>query len=102
MLEHLIQQVGSQLREGQQQVHDISQRAAAVVETDPRTRSALGGGTVRVSRTPTSQSSSTMFVNGQRSAAISLVLPVTSSSGSSAVAQVGAPLCWKTSSLTRH
>ncbi len=88
MLQHLIQQVGSQLREGQQQVDGITQRAASAVEADPRVRCALGGGAVSVSRSPMSQSSSTMFVNGQRSAEINLLLPVTSSSGYSAVAQV--------------
>ena len=88
VLERLIQQVGSQLQESQQQADAIMQRAAAVIEGDPRVRSALGGATVRVSRSPTSQSSSTMYVNGRRSAEITLLLPVASSSGTTAMAQV--------------
>jgi len=88
VLERLIQQVGSQLQEGQRQADDISQRAAAVIESDPRVRRALGGATVRVSQSPTSQSSSTVYVNGRRSAEVTLLLPVSSSSGTTAMAQV--------------
>ena len=88
VLERLIQQVSSQLQEGQRQADDLTQRAAAVIESDPGVRSALGGATVRVSRSPTSQSSSTMYINGRRSAEITLLLPVSSSSGATAMAQV--------------
>ena len=80
--------VGKQLKAASQQSAEVRTRAAAIIESDVRVRDALGGGSVRVSRDPISQSSTTSIMNGQRSAAVTLLLPLQSSSGATATAEV--------------
>ena len=80
--------VGKQLQQASQQSAAVREQAAALIESDFRVRKALGGGKVQVSRNPISQSSSTSIINGQRSAAVTLLLPVQSSDGETATAEV--------------
>ena len=80
--------VGKQLQAASQQSAQVRDRAAALIESDMRLREALGGGSIRVSSTPISQSSSTLIINGQRTATGILLLPVQSSNGATATAEV--------------
>lgn len=80
--------VGKQMQQASQQSTAVREQAAALIESDFRVQRALGGGRVQVSRNPISQSSSTTVINGQRSAAVTLLLPVQSSAGETATAEV--------------
>ena len=84
----LVGAVGKQLQQSSKQIADVRMRAAALIEADSGVRDALGGGNVRVSRDPISQSSSTTLINGQRSASVTLLLPLQSSTGATATAEV--------------
>ena len=81
--------VGKQLQQATQQSAAVREQAAALIESDFRVQRALGGGRVQVGRDAISQSSSTTIINGQRSAAVTLLLPVQSSGGQTATAEVG-------------
>lgn len=81
--------VGKQLQQASQQSAAVREQAAALIESDFRVQRALGGGRVQVGRDAISQSSSTTIINGQRSAAVTLLLPVQSSGGQTATAEVG-------------
>ena len=64
----LVDAVGRQMQSAVEQSAAIRERAAGLIESDPRVRDALGGGRVVVSTEAVSQSSSTMIVNGERTA----------------------------------
>ncbi|KAL4458532.1 hypothetical protein ABPG75_013397 [Micractinium tetrahymenae] len=86
MLRSAVGAMGEQLRQAAEQVADVQDRAARVIENNSRIRDKLGG-PVRV-LPPVSQSSMTQSINGKASRTITLLLPVVGPSGAAAQAQV--------------
>lgn len=86
MLRSAVGAMGEQLRQAAEQVADVQERAARVIENNGRVRSLLGS-PVRV-LPPVSQSSMTQSINGRTSRTITLLMPVVGPTGTTAQAQV--------------
>lgn len=78
--------LAEQLQQAAQQVADVQDRAARVIEGSAKVRAALGG-SVRVGP-PMSQSSMSQSINGRVSKTVTLLMPVAGANGQTA--QVGA------------
>jgi hypothetical protein len=85
MLRSAMGALGEQLREAQEQVADVQDRAASAIQASSRLRQRMGG-EVRVGPAM-SQSSSTSIINGQMSRNVTLIMPVVGPGGKTAQAR---------------
>lgn len=79
MLRSAVGALGEQMRQAQEQVADVQDRATRIIETNSRLRDALGG-SVRA-QPPVSQSSMSQSINGRMSKTVTLIMPVVGSRG---------------------
>lgn len=78
--------LGEQLRQAAEQVADVQDRAARLIEGNSKLRGKLGG-SVQV-MPPISQSSMSSSINGKMAKTVTLVMPVMGANGTNAQAQV--------------
>lgn len=86
MLRSAVGALGEQLREAQEQVADVQERAARVIQSNSKLQARMGG-SVRV-MPAVSQSSMSSSINGRTSKTLTLVMPVVGAGGQAAQAQV--------------
>ncbi|PRW59807.1 hypothetical protein C2E21_1565 [Chlorella sorokiniana] len=86
MLRSAVGALGEQMRQAQEQVADVQDRATRIIESNSRLQDAMGG-SMRA-QPPVSQSSMSQNINGRMSKTVTLIMPVVGSGGRIAQAQV--------------
>jgi hypothetical protein len=79
MLRSAVGALGEQMRQAQEQVADVQDRATRIIESNSRLQDAMGG-SVRA-QPPVSQSSMSQNINGRMSKTVTLIMPVVGSGG---------------------
>lgn len=83
VLRSAVKGLGEQMRQAQEQVADVQDRAARIIESSSKLRQALGGSVQAMP--PVSQSSMSQSINGRMTKTVTLLLPVAGANGTAQV-----------------